>query len=64
MKNLVRAFVALASMIAMSVSASVHGGGNPRPSGSAAAVKMSTVAQSVHGGGNPRPSGGAAVAKM
>jgi len=63
MKNLVRAFVALASLIAMSASASVHGGGNPRPSGSAAAVKISIAAQSVHGGGNPRPVR-AEVAKM
>jgi hypothetical protein len=34
---------------------SVHAGGNPKPSGSAVAVRMSTAAQSVHGGGNPSP---------
>jgi hypothetical protein len=64
MKNLVRAFVVLPSLIAMSTSASVHGGGNPRPSGRVVAVKMATVMQSVHGGGNPRPGAGVAVAKM
>jgi len=47
----------IASLVTVTASASVHGGGNPPPPRSITSDRGTALPQSVHGGGNPHPPG-------